>query len=380
MKVLQVCSYYVGFNKGQSLYKNLFDGISKEIDNKVLYFTNKGNETSFLPSNFIISKSYNKFERYIFKLKHNKVYNDIKNKIDLDTDLTHAHSLFSNGYISYRLKKEYGIRYIVAVRNTDIFVFFKYMLFLRKLGIDILKEAEKVIFLSKSYRDILIEKYIPYEFKKEFLEKTIIIPNSIDPYYTDNLYTQKKLIKDSLKLIYIGRIDDPNKNIKKTIEAIDYLIEKGEKIELKLIGRLKDKRYKKFIEKRKYIKTLPFSSKEVLLKELRKSNIFIMPSITETFGLVYAEAMSQGLPVIYTKGQGFYGQFIEGDIGYGVNHLDKKDIAEKIMMIKKDYDNISKRTIQRVSKFYFKRILDNYIKLYIEVNNESINGIRGVSN
>ena len=29
-----------------------------------------------------------------------------------------------------------------------------------------------------------------------------------------------------------------------------------------------------------------------------------MPSKHETFGLVYAEAMTQGLPVIYTKNEG----------------------------------------------------------------------------
>ena len=36
----------------------------------------------------------------------------------------------------------------------------------------------------------------------------------------------------------------------------------------------------------------------------RENDIYVMPSIIETFGLVYAEAMSQGLPVIYTRGQG----------------------------------------------------------------------------
>lgn len=40
-----------------------------------------------------------------------------------------------------------------------------------------------------------------------------------------------------------------------------------------------------------------------------------MPSHKETFGLVYAEAMSQGLPIIYTKNQGFDGQFPDGYVG-----------------------------------------------------------------
>ena len=43
-----------------------------------------------------------------------------------------------------------------------------------------------------------------------------------------------------------------------------------------------------------------------------------MPSRYETFGLVYGEAMSQGLPIIYSKGQGVDGYFKEGTVGYGV--------------------------------------------------------------
>ena len=56
-----------------------------------------------------------------------------------------------------------------------------------------------------------------------------------------------------------------------------------------------------------------------------------MPSYTESFGLVYAEAMSQKLPVIYSKGQGFDGQFEEGLVGYHVSPYDVKDIANGIL-------------------------------------------------
>jgi len=49
-----------------------------------------------------------------------------------------------------------------------------------------------------------------------------------------------------------------------------------------------------------------------------------MPSITETFGLVYAEALSQGLPVLYTRGQGFDRQFEEGEVGYAVDCFDDR--------------------------------------------------------
>ena len=76
-----------------------------------------------------------------------------------------------------------------------------------------------------------------------------------------------------------------------------------------------------------------------------------MPSKTETFGLVYAEAMSQGLPVIYTRGQGFDGQFEEGEVGYSVDCKDKKEISMKIIDIINNYDVISRNAINLVDRY-----------------------------
>ena len=41
------------------------------------------------------------------------------------------------------------------------------------------------------------------------------------------------------------------------------------------------------------------------------SDVFAMVSHHETFGLVYIEALSQGLPVLFTQGQGIDGTFSE---------------------------------------------------------------------
>ena len=104
--------------------------------------------------------------------------------------------------------------------------------------------------------------------------------------------------------------------------------------------------------------------KEELINEYRSHDIFLMPSITEAFGLVYAEAMSQGLPVIYTKGQGFYGQFPEGCVGYAVDCKDPHDIANKIVKVLNDYKVISKACTEEVDKFAWQRISQDYSNLY----------------
>ena len=55
-----------------------------------------------------------------------------------------------------------------------------------------------------------------------------------------------------------------------------------------------------------------------LAEVYKHSDILIMTSKGETFGLVYIEAMSQGLPVLYSKDTGIDGFFEQGSVGYGV--------------------------------------------------------------
>ena len=365
MKILHINSYFAS----SKFFKNLYDNQVKSGLNIDVYIPLS---TDFASNSFdygeysTISKNHNKYDRYIFHHKHHKIYKDIvKNYSIEDYTITHAHSLFSNGYIAMKLKEKYGIPYIVAVRNTDLNIFFKKMVHLRKLGIKILKEASHIIFLSKPYRKHVLESYIAEDERDSIYRKTSIIPNGIDDFWFKNLGRPKEQpIMPNLSLLQIGDIDK-NKNVDTTIKSIDILNKKGYKIKLDLVGKIKDKEIFKRIDKLNYVNYLGYKSKEELIKIYRKNHIFILPSIHETFGLVYAEAMSQGLPLIYTRGQGFDGQFEEGEVGYAVDSNDPNDIAEKIINLTKDYEEISKRTIEYVQKFDWERISNTYNDLYI---------------
>ena len=89
-----------------------------------------------------------------------------------------------------------------------------------------------------------------------------------------------------------------------------------------------------------------------------------MPSFTETFGLVYAEAMSQRLPVIYSKEQGFDNQFLEGEVGYHANARSARDVADAIEKVIANYSKISEATIGHVEKFRWKEIVKQYDEVY----------------
>lgn len=367
-KVLQVCSYYMGTN----LYQNLFDELEKKgIEEDVLYYCAESTVLRDVPKNFIVSQVYKPMERFVFSIKHTKVYNDVSTKIDSESYfMTHAHSLVSNGYISYRLKKEFNIPYIVAVRNADLFVFFKVMPHLIFLARKILNEAENVIFISPAYKELTINKYVKECDREAIRKKSIVIPNGIDKYYLDNPVLDKQEPKDTIRLVYVGRVDDLNKNVRTIIKAADILIKNGQKVTLKLIGRYKKKLYNYVIPKRDYIEFVPETDKKGVKEHLDKSDIFVMPSKRETFGLVYVEAMSQGLPVIYSKGQGFDGHFEEGKVGYHVKYNNAKEIANRIMDIKHNYKEMSKNAQESSKQFNWKDISGKYVDIYNKIKNK----------
>ena len=103
-----------------------------------------------------------------------------------------------------------------------------------------------------------------------------------------------------------------------------------------------------------------------------------MPSIHETFGLVYAEAMSQGLPVIYTKGQGFDEQFDEGIVGYHVDCYNAKEIAYRILDVLNHYNQLSKNCVKLCDKFHWNLITPEYINIYKECINMNMSQLNNV--
>lgn len=363
MKILHICSYYLG----TKLYQNLFDSLEKKgIDEDVYVFTDKYNELKEeYPSNIHISQCYNKNDRYIFHLKHLKVLKDIQKKIDIKKySIMHAHSLFSNGYIAYKLNQKYNVPYIVVARNTDVNLFFNKIIYLRKTGINILRNAEKVIFISEPYKKYTVDKFIPEGCKKSIENKSIAIPNGIDEFWLKNKYKERTdLSGNRIKLIYAGTING-NKNIETTIKACELLIEQGYDVRYKIVGEIMDEKYNDLISIYSFVKYIPHCQKEELINHYRNSDIFIMPSKHETFGLAYAEAMSQGLPAIYTRGQGFDGQFDEGEVGYSVQYNSVEEIARRIKDILGNYTTISSNCIKKVDRFGWDKIAYDYVKIY----------------
>ena len=375
MKVLHLCADYPYTN----LYNELVQSLDRIDVEQLIYIPLKKDKEfsenindKLRNTNFIYSKAFNDIDRVFYVHKINKILYDIKNKVDFkNINLVHAHFLFSMGGIALKLKKEKNIDYIVAVRNSDVNLFFKYIFHIRKIGINIMRKAKKIIFISPAYKEFVINRYIPYELRDCIEEKSVIVPNGINPFWLQNKYAKYKYKKkDKFSLIYVGEFTK-NKNIDVSIKAARKLKELGYNIKFIIIGGrggYEDK-IKKLAKINKDIIEIydRIEEREKLLNMFRKSDIFVMPSHHETFGLVYVEAMSQGLPIIYTKGQGIDGYFEDGKVGYSVNTKDINDIVKKIEMIMHNYSNISKNCYNLVENFSWNKIAKIYHNIYMSV-------------
>ena len=364
MKILHICPDYYG----TSLYKNMIDNLSnKGIENHIFITQNEDRDKKSKDSNniYVTKHKYTILDRILFFKKQKKNLDEIIKVFDVNAfDLIHAHNLFSAGYIAYKLKEKFNTPYIVAIRNTDVNVFFKYMLHLRNIGVKILNNAKSNVYISPSYKNTVLNSYIQKKYYQEILNKSIVIPNGIDDMFLSNKYQRNIVLnQDDIKIIYVGEVSK-NKNIITTIKSCDLLIKQGYNVEFAVIGQITYNKIKAIINKKKYLKYYPKSNKEFILKMLREYDFFVMPSKYETFGLVYAEAISQGLPIIYTKNQGFDGFFKQGEVGFSVSKYDYISIANYLLKIKEEYMLYSDRCIQKSDQFRWSLITNKYIEEY----------------
>lgn len=370
MKILHINCNYIGTTLHQKMIETLSD---KGVKNIVFVPTyNKNLSVIDINRNVIVSECFNRIDRAVFYYKQHKIIKAIEQHVKAsDFDCIHAYTLFTDGNCAMKLYEKYNIPYVVAVRNTDVNTFLKKVPFLRRRGLKIMEKASAIFFLSESYRKEVFDKYVPYKKKNKLFEKTYIIPNGIDEFWFDNVFKNNKNIsnllnKNEIHLIYVGNVSKL-KNILTTQKAMKILRKKGIKTTLTIVGKIRDKRYFKRIQKDQYTTYFSAKPKEEIKKLLRKHDIFIMPSFTETFGLVYAEAMSQGLPVIYSKGQGFDEQFTDGKVGFHVNAYSPKDVADGIEKVLANYEQIIINLENCVKKFNWEIIVFDYIRIYNQI-------------
>jgi|SRR5690554_1177179 len=366
---------------GSTVYKNLI----RELDNlclsQIVY--NPIKEKSRIGKNkidlkakdskIIYSHILNKTtDRIFYKQKIKKILKDIESKVDLSKiTFIHAHTWFSDGGVAYLLSKKYNIPFIIATRSTDLVIHYKYLIHKRKFGFDILKKANDIILIGEYQKTFFNKIKID-----NITSKVKVIPNGVDEFWIKNNKEFSRHPISKFKFLYVGTfikrkkllelqqaIVNLSKNYK--VDCLLHIVGEGGKQTTKILNIIEQ--YPDL-----FIYHGKVNKKEDLMKIYNECHFFTMPSKNETFGLVYVEALLQGLPILYTTNEGIDG-FYKEKIGEKVSKkADVSEISQAILKLIGDYDSYEIPTQKLLNKHDWKKIAKKYLLLYNKNNNSNL--------
>lgn len=288
-----------------------------------------------------------------------------------DIDVLHVHYAIPHAYAGYMAKKmleDEGIRIpmITTLHGTDITLVGNHPFYKPAVSFSINK-SDIVTSVSSSLRD---DTYRLFDIKKEI----VVIPNFIEPNKSSSDEVKKcdrgmmaseneKIITHISNFRKVKRIDDVVKifyNIQKEIPSKMMMVGEGPEKQM-----AEDLCYSLGIQD----KVIFFGNSSEIDKILCYSDLFLLPSETESFGLAALEAMACGVPVISSNSGGLPEVNIEGYSGYLSDVGDIEAMSKNAVSILKDENKLKtfkKNAKEVASRFDILNIVPMYEKVYEE--------------
>lgn len=222
-----------------------------------------------------------------------------------------------------------------------------------------LKNADAIICLNDDIKKKILKKY-----PNKIVE---VIPPGVD---SKEFYRKRFSPNRTFRFVLISALVK-RKRVGVLLKALRK-IDKKYRIEVRIIGAGSDKKkLEEYIMNNDLGNRISFLGrleKSDVSKELRSSDVLIHTSDTESFGQVYLEAMSSGLPVITTVNDG--SRFIVKNKETGLFYDgSSKDLASSMIFFLKNPEKIKEYGMasrERIERNYDweKVIIPRYIKIY----------------
>jgi glycosyltransferase involved in cell wall biosynthesis len=185
----------------------------------------------------------------------------------------------------------------------------------------------------------------------------------------------KSFSADCKKLITVSHLYEPRKNIDVLIKALAKIKDRLD-FSLRIVGdgSLRGK-YEELTASLGLDEKITFTgtyTQDQIRSALDDSDLFILPSYPEAFGIVFAEALARGVPVVTCRGNGG-GEELKL-LGYPVilaEPHDEDDLAEKILLLTENPDamnemSVSGKTIV-INNFTWRRNAERTLALMEEL-------------
>ena len=285
-----------------------------------------------------------------------------------EIEIVHVHYAIPHAYAGYMAKQMLAqegifIPMVTTLHGTDITLVGSHPFYKPAVTFSI-NNSDAVTSVSQSLKDDTLRLF---NIKKEIE----VVPNFIDTKKYENLYSdcERELIASKNEKI-ITHIS----NIRK-VKRVDDVIEIFDRIQKKLPAKLVivgDGPEKESLEnlcKKKGIdeKVLFVGNSHEVDKILCFSDLFILPSEHESFGLVALEAMVCGVPVISSNAGGLPEVNIHGESGYLSNVGNVDEMAKnalKILVNSDTHQLFKRKAKENAQRFETKLIVPLYEEIY----------------
>ena len=264
---------------------------------------------------------------------------------------------FLSSLLGYFLSKLTKVPYIVTVQKLEK------KSFLRRL---VYRNAKVCIAASSA-----IKNY----FQDIGCKNIEIIPNGVDIKRFDvrcsRFEAREKLgLKDEFVVMTVARLEKV-KGIKYLIEALSNIELRTSNFKLIIIGDGSErKNLKKLVEKlglKEKVRFLGQIPNERIPEYLRAADCFVLPSLSEGFGIAILEAQAVGIPAIATNVGGIPDIIKDGENGILVKPANSEDITRAILKIYRQPE-FAKKLVEKgkesVKKYGWEEITGRVAKIY----------------
>lgn len=286
-------------------------------------------------------------------------------------DLLHVHYAIphaSAAYFARQILKKQGkdIPYITTLHGTDITLVGKDQTYAPVVTFSI-NESDAITAVSSNLRE---ETYKSFKIEKDIM----VIPNFVDTHrfhQTDKNHFKMMLAPNGERIL----THVSNFRKVKRVEDVIHVFEKVNKqipSKLLMIGDGPERQ-----NAEELCRTLPvcndirFLGKQEQMDEILSiTDLFLLPSQYESFGLSALEAMACRVPVISTNAGGLPEINIQGKTGFLSNVGDVEDMAKNALYILDNDDTLEtfkEAAIQNARSFEKDRIIPLYEDLYQQV-------------
>jgi len=332
------------------------------------------NKIAFFPINALLRSPFSLYS----ELLYSKHIEDLIKR--LEPDLLHAHFAYPEGWVAYLAKVRLWQRIplVVTLHGYDILVEPSV-----GYGIRLSKRYESLVKKVLNAADsVIVASRAVFNEAASLVKdagKIHLVPNGVDtrrfnPALNGNIIRKRFAIEDK-QVIFTLRHHSPRYGITYLLLAAKLILDERKDVTFIIGGDGPLLDYHKMLTRRLSISSYVFFTGRIPQEELPlyygASDVVVVPSLQEAWGLVATEAMACGKPVVASRVGGLTDQVIDGYNGFLVQPKDPKALGDKILYLLENPSEARRMGLNgrklAVEKFDIEKRVDKIVKLYQEL-------------